>query len=367
MLDIQKMLISKNYSKGVNISPKYIVVHETDNESKGANALVHFKYWNTNDNANSSVHFVVDESNIIQLAELNWRCWHVGDNKGYSDITNSNSIGIEICVNADGDYIKARQNTVELVAYLIKITGLGIDRIKRHKDASGKNCPRRINAEGYWDTFLVNVQNVLNGGEIGGITIEQPKPQPQVDPIQKAREFVGSRAKELQEKLIALGYDCGGYGADGKFGKGTYDSLVSFQKDNGLSADGLAGAKTFAKLDELLAIKNKPKTTWEMNINGDIIRRLQHELNVQYGAGLKEDGWCGDSTVSKLPIVRPGARGNITRIIQELLVQNGYNTNGIDGIYGNGTYNAVVALQGANGLSQDGIIGQNTWKALLRK
>ncbi len=158
-MNIEKKLISMNYSKGVTITPKYIVIHETDNTNKGANALAHFNYWNTNPNANSSVHFVVDDKRVIQLAELYWRCWHVGDNKGHSDITNSNSIGIEICVNSDGNYAKARQNAIELVKYLIPVTGIPASRVVRHYDARGKRCPRKmLDNPALWDDFKKAIQ-----------------------------------------------------------------------------------------------------------------------------------------------------------------------------------------------------------------
>lgn len=143
-MNIEKRLISKNYSKGVTIKPLYITVHETDNTAAGANADAHYRYWNSNDSANSSVHFVVDDTKVIQLLELNQKAWHVGDNKGYSNITNNNSIGIEVCVNSDGDYAKARQNAIELVQYLLGVTGLSVDKVVRHNDASGKYCPRKM-------------------------------------------------------------------------------------------------------------------------------------------------------------------------------------------------------------------------------
>jgi N-acetylmuramoyl-L-alanine amidase CwlA len=152
-MNIDKKLISKNYSKGVTITPKYIVIHETGNTAVGANAEAHFKYWNTNDKAQASAHFVVDDTKVIQLLELNQRAWHVGDNKGYSDITNSNSIGVEICVNSDGDYDKAVSNAVELVQWLLKETGLNIDSLKTHNNASDKNCPTIMLRNNMWDDF----------------------------------------------------------------------------------------------------------------------------------------------------------------------------------------------------------------------
>ena len=52
-------------------------------------------------------------------------------------------------------------------------------------------------------------------------------------------------------------------------------------------------------------------------------------------------------------------------MLQERLTALGYNTNGIDGVFGSGTYKAVKAYQGAKGLQSDGVVGQNTWKKLL--
>lgn len=116
-------------------------------------------------------------------------------------------------------------------------------------------------------------------------------------------------------------------------------------------------------------VPTKEPKTWELNINGQIIKDLQHELNVQYAAGIKEDGWAGDITIDKLPIVRYGAKGNITRIIQKLILSKGYNLPkyGADGSYGGEMKTAVLQFQGDNRLSADGDIGPNTWKALLRK
>lgn len=156
-MNIEKKLISKNYSKGVTITPKYIVLHETGNTSKGANADAHFKYWDTNDTAQASAHFVVDDTRVIQLLELNKRAWHIGDNQGHSDIINSDSVGIEICVNSDGDYDKAVSNAVELVQWLLKETGLTINCLKTHHDASGKNCPTIMLKNNKWQDFKNSV------------------------------------------------------------------------------------------------------------------------------------------------------------------------------------------------------------------
>lgn len=162
IIPFYKKQLTMNYSIGTIIYPKYIVIHETDNNNVGADAAGHYKYWSTNNTANSSTHFVVDSKQIYQMLALNQKAWHVGDNKGYSDITNNNSIGIEIAVNSDGDYNLAKQHTIELAARLLKTLNMDISQLKTHNDASGKYCPRNILNESSWDDFTNRVKLKLN-------------------------------------------------------------------------------------------------------------------------------------------------------------------------------------------------------------
>ena len=55
-----------------------------------------------------------------------------------------------------------------------------------------------------------------------------------------------SAVKEMQQKLISLGYLSGK--ADGTFGTKTYNALKAFQRANKLSADGIAGSATLSAL-----------------------------------------------------------------------------------------------------------------------
>ncbi|MCK9478911.1 MAG: N-acetylmuramoyl-L-alanine amidase, partial [Firmicutes bacterium] len=61
----------------------------------------------------------------------------------------------EICVNSDGNYDVAFQNTVALVKHLMAELNIPIDRVVRHYDASRKNCPASMSANGWalWNTF----------------------------------------------------------------------------------------------------------------------------------------------------------------------------------------------------------------------
>ena len=97
----------------------------------------------------------------------------------------------------------------------------------------------------------------------------------------------------------------------------------------------------------------------------DWVARLQAECNNQGFSNQKVDGIPGANTLKGCPTLKKGASGNITKLLQEKLVTLGYSTNGIDGIYGSGTANAVKSYQSSKGLSQDGVCGQATWRKLL--
>jgi GH25 family lysozyme M1 (1,4-beta-N-acetylmuramidase)/peptidoglycan hydrolase-like protein with peptidoglycan-binding domain len=167
--------------------------------------------------------------------------------------------------------------------------------------------------------------------------------------LEIGKRYVGSRCIELQKKLIAHGYNCGGYGSDGIFGQETLNSLLQFQKDNGLVADGLAGNLTFAKL-------NSSKDL--------IIKELQNQINIQGFGRIAVDGIAGNETLRNSPLLKVGAQGGITKCLQMLLNIYGHNLS-LDGIFGENTRNAVIAFQRSNGLSEDGIVGTNTWSKLL--
>ena len=51
-------------------------------------------------------------------------------------------------------------------------------------------------------------------------------------------------------------------------------------------------------------------------------------------------------------------------ILQDGLTTLGYDTGGLDGVFGNLTNNAVRNFQSKNGLAVDGLVGNNTWNNL---
>ena len=76
----------------------------------------------------------------------------------------------------------------------------------------------------------------------------QMKPEQSHDSILKAGSK-GEAVKQLQQKLAIIGYAPGP--ADGSFGAKTKAAVTAFQKDAGLTQDGIVGAVTLAALEEI--------------------------------------------------------------------------------------------------------------------
>lgn len=59
-----------------------------------------------------------------------------------------------------------------------------------------------------------------------------------------------------------------------------------------------------------------------------------------------------------------GAKGTQVRQVQQKLKQWGYYDGAVDGVFGQGTYDAVVRFQKKNGLTADGVAGEKTLAAM---
>lgn len=126
----------------------------------------------------------------------------------------------------------------------------------------------------------------------------------------------GNTVAILQRLLSMLGYVVT---PDGVFGTRTEVAVKNFQANNGLTADGIVGRETWTALNRAWTIP---------------------------------------------PTLRRGSRNDTVKYLQSKLASKLYYAGKVDGIFGAGTERAVREFQADNGLSQDGIVGRNTWNAL---
>ena len=143
--------------------------------------------------------------------------------------------------------------------------------------------------------------------------------------------------RTLQENLKSLGYYTGS--VSGHFGTLTEAAVTNFQKANGLSADGIAGSKTLAKIASKLA----------------------------GGSSSSSASSSSSSSSAKLDTsatLQEGSSGNEVLKLQNLLTTLGYYTGNKTGNFGSKTKDAVMAFQKASGLTADGIAGKRTLSAI---
>ena len=283
-MNLNTSLISNNNSYA-NQVPKYIVIHNTDNFAKGANAKAHAKAQHDGNFSGYSAHVYVDDTEAYQATPFNRGAWHVGVNYGgglFGICNNHNSIGIEMCVQAGYNYDKAFRNTVEICKMLMQKFGIDADHVVSHYDVCAKNCPSAIRAKGDWNRFkqLIGAKAATttvdkyyrirktwgdSKSQIGAYkSLENAKKEwkqgytiydwngKAVYPEQK-KDTSSSKAKvSLTEKLniqlpvLQSGTEGSavrclqailGVAVDGDFGKNTKTALKTFQKNIGIDDD----------------------------------------------------------------------------------------------------------------------------------
>ena len=144
------------------ITPACICVHQTGNVDTSARANHNYlKNINKSGERKASWHITVDDKEIIQAAPTNMKCLHAGTSKG-----NNTSIGIEIAMFSDKEkQRKAYLNAIELIKVLIGYHNFTADKVKRHKDFSGKHCPAWLieNKFGYsWSWFINQINESIS-------------------------------------------------------------------------------------------------------------------------------------------------------------------------------------------------------------
>lgn len=97
-----------------------------------------------------------------------------------------------------------------------------------------------------------------------------------------------------------------------------------------------------------------------------LVKVYQYELNVQFNRNLVVDGIPGPKTDAAVVIIRKGARGNLTKVMQAFLYVKGYPL-AVDGIFGDITHEMIKKFQRKNKLIVDGIAGKATFRKLIRR
>lgn len=185
--EFKEMLLTKGRGgrPGLKITPKGVVIHWTANTANGADAIANRNYFENHPQYQVSAHYIVDDKRIVRCVPENEMAYHVGAKsykpealKRLSLYPNSCTIGIEICVNKDGDFKRTYQNAVSLAADILKRHGLSADDLWRHFDITGKDCPRFFvddgaakqfgfeSADKGWQKFKDDVAKLLKVEEV---------------------------------------------------------------------------------------------------------------------------------------------------------------------------------------------------------
>jgi N-acetylmuramoyl-L-alanine amidase len=159
-LPIKEAIVPQDHPIRSNqpMQPLWITIHETANTASGANAEMHARYMLSQEAIDRQVlwHATVDQDQIIQHLPWTEVGWHAGD--GLHGPGNTQSIGIELCVNADGDFAKTQRLAAQLVAQLIqKLPSFKPfpECVVQHNHWSGKDCPHQLRATpGAWEALL---------------------------------------------------------------------------------------------------------------------------------------------------------------------------------------------------------------------
>lgn len=171
---------------GGNFKKTSVTIHSTGNLTSTPEGE---RKWldNATNKRSASWHYVVGEEVVIQAIPDNETAWHCGNSTG-----NNHSIGVEIVES--GNRTKVLMTAAEFTAELLKKYGFGIDKLKRHYDWTGKNCPRILIDKTYikdnlnWQWFLKMVSAFL------------------ADEIEKIKIIVDGEEIEV-ERILKDGYN----------------------------------------------------------------------------------------------------------------------------------------------------------------
>ncbi|AJA46890.1 putative peptidoglycan-binding domain-containing protein [Clostridium pasteurianum DSM 525 = ATCC 6013] len=158
---------------------------------------------------------------------------------------NYNSTSISICSegNFNNESMENKQYSalLELTAFLIK--KYNIDKIYGHSELNLTDCPGRNFPLKNMKTDLAVKKSSQNAAN------SQIQPIPYPGYLMKMNpKLIDENVRLFQKKLIYKNYNLGKWGADGYFGKYTFEAVIAFQRNNELLADGIVGINTWNRL-----------------------------------------------------------------------------------------------------------------------
>ena len=239
---------------------------------------------------------------------------------------------------ADGDQVMALQEALQELGYL-KGEADGVYGAATAQAVMAFQRANEYPVTGYADA---NLQAFLFNGKPLNAQGQKTKVKtlPMLEGINVSSGDKGLLVRTIQSQLIAKGYLTGS--VTGAYDNATVKAVKAFQKKNGLTADGVCGAKT----QELLM-----------------------------GSGVSANATATPSpspTPTALPAfekpestVRSGSTGRDARLVQQRLIDLGYLNDRADGDFGSKSVAALKAFQQKNGLKADGVCGSGTSAVLF--
>lgn len=218
-------------------------------------------------------------------------------------------------LNVDGIY---GANTKSVVTQFQLLTGLKADGV------IGKNT---------WDKIVTDYNSIAGGGEYvwPGITLGPGQNSDDVKYMQGNLNYIDSLYTAIPRQSV-----------DGIYGSNMSTCVRLFQKQFGLSADGLLGHNTWERI-------------------------------LQVASGIETNHPVPVTTRYPGSVVMLGSSGDSVRFIQSYLnhIREAHHYSWpiltVDGIFGSATQTAVYGFQAEYNLKVDGKVGPNTWARLIQE
>lgn len=312
--------IVKNFIPGLPQIPydggvgKYVgvVAHATDNIGDSSDGERSYESRTFND---AFVHFFVDDTKILQVADINYICYgagHTANHHGY--------VQVELCETKDQVKFEAAfAKYTWLLAHLLFIKGLPVI------DGSTLMSHAQVSASFKETSHTDPIEYLKMHGKtwsdvVNGVIANYTAMKGRGTSVSTTDHSVLALQKALN-KLGYRGQDGKALSEDGQLGPNTKFATEAFQKANGLVVDGDAGVNTWGTLEKALTPKPVQQSIQIEHIYR--VRKSWNDLKSQLSAnknlsGAKEiadknvgykvfdeKGNCVYSPVMQVPIKNP--------------------------------------------------------------